>query len=124
MLGPSFAFAALGTVTTYSVFTLLVTQWRTKFRKDVNAFENEAATRSTDALLNLETVKTFTNEVHESLRYDDALRKMGDANLKVSNSLASLNFGQQAIFSVALTGLTLMGELCCEYICCLSLTFV
>ncbi len=64
--GPAFAGCALGTVACYAAFTLAVTQWRTQHRKDINVFENQASSVSTDSLLNLETVKCFGNEVGAS----------------------------------------------------------
>ncbi len=63
------ACVALGTVGTYTVFTVLVTQWRTKFRKDMVRIENEASGKAVDSLLNYETVKYFGNEEHEADRY-------------------------------------------------------
>ena len=107
--GTPFVASTLLTVACYSAFTLGITQWRTKFRKQQNRYETEAAARSTDSLLNLETVKAFTNEHVEANRYDEKLKKSVECALKVSSSLAFLNFGQQAIFSVALAALTTMG---------------
>ncbi len=109
--GTSFAAATLSTVILYSSFTLAVTQWRNKFRRNVNVHDNAAAAQSTDALLNLDTVKAFTSEQHEAARFESALAKSETFSLKVSSSLGWLNFGQQAIFSVALAGLTYMGAL-------------
>jgi ABC-type transport system involved in Fe-S cluster assembly fused permease/ATPase subunit len=63
------ACVALGTVGTYTVFTVLITQWRTKFRKDMVRIENEASGKAVDSLLNYETVKYFGNEEHEADRY-------------------------------------------------------
>lgn len=44
----------------------------------------------------------FNNEKYEADQYDESLKKYEAASLKTSTSLALLNFGQQAIFSVAL----------------------
>ena len=107
--GPKFALTTLGTVAAYSVFTLAVTQWRTKLRKTVNALENESASKATDSLLNLETVKSFTSEMREANRYEEVLKRLEVVSLRVTTSLSALNFGQNAIFSVALAGLTYMG---------------
>lgn len=59
---------ALGTVGAYTVFTILITQWRTQFRKDMVRIENEASGKAVDSLLNYETVKYFGNEEHEADR--------------------------------------------------------
>ena len=55
--GSEYASVALGCVLTYAVFTLAVTQWRTKFRVFMNRAENEASNKAIDSLINYETVK-------------------------------------------------------------------
>ncbi|XP_043464236.1 iron-sulfur clusters transporter ABCB7, mitochondrial [Leptopilina heterotoma] len=101
--GPEYASIALGCVLTYAVFTLAVTRWRTKFRLNMNEAENEASNKAMDSLINYETVKYFNNEKYEAERYDISLKKYEFASMKTSTSLAFLNFGQQAIFSSALS---------------------
>ncbi|XP_053979692.1 iron-sulfur clusters transporter ABCB7, mitochondrial-like isoform X2 [Hylaeus volcanicus] len=101
--GPEYAGVALGCVGVYAIFTLAVTQWRTKFRMYMNQAENEASNKAIDSLINYETVKYFNNEKFEAKRYDESLKKYEAASLKTSTSLAMLNFGQNAIFSAALS---------------------
>lgn len=103
--GGSFAVVALGCVGSYAAFTLLVTQWRTKFRIAMNRAENEAGSHSVDSMLNFETVKYYNAESYETERYDRALKKYEDASLKTTTSLAFLNFGQNAIFSASLSAI-------------------
>ncbi|XP_076753471.1 iron-sulfur clusters transporter ABCB7, mitochondrial-like [Xylocopa sonorina] len=101
--GAEYASIALGCVGIYALFTLVVTQWRTKFRMYMNQAENEASSKAIDSLINYETVKYFNNERFEAERYDASLKKYEIASLKTSTSLAMLNFGQNAIFSAALS---------------------
>lgn len=101
--GPAFAAISLSCVSLYAIYTLLITQWRTQFRVYMNSAENEAGNKAIDSLINYETVKYFNNEKFESDRYDQVLKKYEAASLKTSSSLAMLNFGQNAIFSVALS---------------------
>ncbi|XP_024868906.1 ATP-binding cassette sub-family B member 7, mitochondrial-like [Temnothorax curvispinosus] len=101
--GPEYAAVALGCVSVYAAFTLTVTQWRTKFRIRMNQAENEAGNKAIDSLINYETVKYFNNEKFEAERYDQSLKKYETSSLKTSTSLAMLNFGQNAIFSGALS---------------------
>lgn len=105
-----FAYAGISTgcVAVYAAYTLAVTQWRTKFRIYMNQAENEAGNKAVDSLINYETVKYFNNERYEARRYDGVLKKYEEASLKTSTSLAMLNFGQNAIFSIALSAIMLM----------------
>lgn len=106
--GLAYAGVSMGCVGIYAAYTLAVTQWRTKFRLFMNKAENEAGNKAVDSLINYETVKYFNNEHYETLRYDKVLKNYEDASLKTSTSLALLNFGQNAIFSVALSTIMLM----------------
>lgn len=106
--GPEYAAVAFSCVGIYGAYTLAVTQWRTKFRVYMNKAENEAGNKAIDSLINYETVKYFNNEKFEAQRYDDSLIKYQAASLKTSTSLAMLNFGQNAIFSGALSLIMVM----------------
>uniref|UniRef100_A0A0K2TID8 Iron-sulfur clusters transporter ABCB7, mitochondrial n=1 Tax=Lepeophtheirus salmonis TaxID=72036 RepID=A0A0K2TID8_LEPSM len=106
--GANYAFTALGAVGMYSVFTLGITSWRTQFRVNMNKAENEAGNKAIDSLINYETVKYFNNEAYECQQYDKSLLKYETASLKTTESLSLLNFGQNAIFSVALSAIMMM----------------
>jgi ATP-binding cassette subfamily B protein len=89
----------------YIYFTVTVTEWRTKFRKQVNELDSGAHTRAIDSLLNYETVKYFGNEAFEAARYDESLNKLRQARINAQNSLSVLNIGQQLIIAVALVAM-------------------
>lgn len=103
--GAQFAAITASTMIAYSAFTITTTSWRTKFRKQANAADNQGATVAVDTLLNYEAVKYFNNEKFEVDRYDKALKKYEDASIKVTTSLAFLNSGQNVIFSSALAAM-------------------
>jgi len=81
-------------VASYITFTLLFTEWRTRFRRDMVMQESRANTIGVDSLLNFETVKYFGNEQYEADRYNDALLHYMDAAVKSQTTLGLLNGGQ------------------------------
>ena len=106
--GAPYAALVGATVASYTAFTLAVTQWRTRFRQEMNRLEAQGSSRSVDALINYETVKLFNNEQHELRRYDASLEGVEAASIKTQTSLSALNFGQNAIFSVSLAAAMVM----------------
>ncbi|OYY49165.1 MAG: metal ABC transporter permease [Methylophilales bacterium 28-44-11] len=86
----------------YVVFTIVVTEWRTHFRREMNTLDSKANQSAVDSLINFETVKYFGNEQYESARYDVNLKKYAQAAIKSQKSLAFLNFGQQTIIVTGL----------------------
>lgn len=106
--GGDFAAVTVGTVFVYIAFTFWISQWRTRFRVEMNELDGAANTKAIDSLLNYETVKYFGNEDHESRRYDTALRAWERAAVRSEQSLGLLNVGQAGIISVGLTIVMLM----------------
>ncbi|KAI9504316.1 P-loop containing nucleoside triphosphate hydrolase protein [Coemansia spiralis] len=106
--GSQYAIVTVATMTTYIIFTLVITQWRTKFRREMNVADNRAATVAIDSLINYESVKYFNAEKYQAQKYDSSLAKYQKAALKTADSLAILNAGQNAIFSTALAAMMYM----------------
>ncbi|XP_036851530.1 iron-sulfur clusters transporter ABCB7, mitochondrial isoform X3 [Manis javanica] len=108
--GAQFALVTLGTLGAYTAFTVAITRWRTRFRIEMNKADNDAGNAAIDSLLNYETVKYFNNENYEAQRYDGFLKTYENASLKSTSTLAMLNFGQSAIFSVGLTTIMVLAS--------------
>jgi ABC-type transport system involved in Fe-S cluster assembly fused permease/ATPase subunit len=100
-----FAWITLGALALYITFTVGVTEWRTKFRREANEFDSAAHTKAVDSLLNYETVKYFNNEGFEARRYDESLERLRRARLKSQTTLSMLNIGQQLIIAVGLVAM-------------------
>lgn len=100
-----FAVITLAALAFYITFTVTVTEWRTRFRREANAQESAAHTKAIDSLLNYETVKYFNNEAFEARRYDENLEQLRRVRLKSQTTLSMLNCGQQLIIGAALVAI-------------------
>nr|WP_294863742.1 ABC transporter ATP-binding protein/permease [uncultured Pseudogulbenkiania sp.] len=98
-----FAVVTLGTIAVYITFTLIVTEWRTVFRRSMNELDSKANAKAIDALINYETVKYFNNEAYESARYDTNLAAWEESAIKNQVSLSFLNAGQGVIIAAGTT---------------------
>jgi len=97
-----FAAITLTALVLYIIFTIVVTEWRTHYRRTMNDMDSKANQKAIDSLLNFETVKYFGNEAFEASRYDENLLRYQTAAVKSQKTLAFLNLGQQIIIAVGL----------------------
>lgn len=100
--GALFSLSLAGAIAIYMAFTFSITEWRLKFRRDMNKQDSAASTKAIDSLLNYETVKYFGNEAHEAGRYDQALRGYQEAAVRSQLSLSLLNVGQSLVINSGL----------------------
>jgi ATP-binding cassette subfamily B protein len=101
----TFAAVTLATIILYITFTFSITDWRVRFRREMNERNSEANTKAVDGMLNFETVKYFANEEHEVLRYDAALQAYERAAVKSETTLTWLNLGQGTIIATGLVAI-------------------
>jgi ABC-type transport system involved in Fe-S cluster assembly fused permease/ATPase subunit len=98
-----FAVITFGALVVYIAYTVIVTEWRTHFRRTMNDLDSKANIRAIDSLINYETVKYFGNEDYEARRYDRSLESWETAAVKSQTSLSLLNSGQSLIIALAVT---------------------
>merc|ERR1719427_2418605 len=91
----------------YLASTILITEWRTQFRRKMNAADNEQRTTSVDSLLNAETVKYFAMESWEVGRYKDTILKYQVEEWKANASLVLLNLFQGFVMNGGFLGIAL-----------------
>jgi ABC-type transport system involved in Fe-S cluster assembly fused permease/ATPase subunit len=103
-----FAAVTFATIVVYIAFTFTMTDWRVRFRQEMNTRNSEANFKSVDSLLNFETVKYFANEAHEAERYDRSLRGYERAAIVSETTLAALNVGQGVIIACGLVGVMVL----------------
>ena len=100
-----YVWITLAALAVYIVFTVSVTEWRTRFRREMNESDSRANSRAIDALLNFETVKYFNNEAFEARRYEEGLEAFRKAQVKSQTTLSLLNTGQQLVIGLSLVAL-------------------
>ncbi len=103
-----FTLVILATLIAYIVFTLMITEWRMVFRRNMNEMDSKANTAAIDSLLNYETVKYFSNEEYETRRYDSSMKLWEKAAVRNQTSLSFLNSGQSAVIAIGVTILMML----------------
>jgi ATP-binding cassette subfamily B protein len=99
----TFTAITISTLTIYVVFTIVLSNWRTVLRREVNELDSAANIRAVDSLINFETVKYFNNERWERDRYDEQMQRWEGAQIKSLVSLSYLNLGQSMIIAAGVS---------------------
>jgi ATP-binding cassette subfamily B protein len=102
LFGFSYMAVVVVVITLYVVFTLKVTEWRVKLRREMNDQDTDANQKAIDSLLNYETVKYFNAEEREAGRYGRAMQHYEVAAVKTGQSLSFLNGGQAFLITSGL----------------------
>jgi ATP-binding cassette, subfamily B, heavy metal transporter len=108
LYGVQFSIAAIITVAVYAGFTIIVTEWRNKQRRDLNVADTKLRGIAIDTLSNFETVKSFAAENREAGRYDGAVRDYNRHYVTIMQSLSLLNGGQELIMTGGLLVVAIM----------------
>ncbi len=103
-----FALIAVAIILLYVWFTVITTEWRLAFRREMNSQDVQASTRAIDSLLNYETVKYFGAENFEIGRYDGAMQAYQQAVIKSRTSLATVNIGQSLVMNIGIIAMMLL----------------
>ncbi|KAJ3088515.1 Homocysteine S-methyltransferase 1 [Quaeritorhiza haematococci] len=103
------AFITFATTALYTLLTMAITDWRTKYRRLCNMLDNKMCAKAVDSLLNFETVKHFHAESFEVDQFRRRMVKFQQAENVSEVALAILKTTQNVIFQVGL----LAGSLLC-----------
>ncbi|CAG8465457.1 14674_t:CDS:10 [Acaulospora colombiana] len=109
--GWEFGIIVFITMSSYIFVTVAITEWRTKFRREMIERDNDTRAKAVDSLLNFETVKYYNAEQFEVRRYDESIKAYQVSEYKVNSSLNLLNLSQNLVITVGL----LSGCLMCAY---------
>lgn len=96
-LEPTIAIIMFVTVGCYMPITVIITEWRSKLRRELNRTDQACAAKVTDTLMNYETVKYFNNDAYESKQYAKAIQEYQRAEYLTSVSMNGLNIVQSLI---------------------------
>ncbi|KAG0294412.1 Homocysteine S-methyltransferase 1 [Linnemannia gamsii] len=97
------------TMMCYIYATILMTDWRTRYRRESNALDNAVEARAVDSLLNYETIKLFATEEYEVGKYTEAIHAYQKADRKSQYTLGILN----TTLNVVIQGGLALGCLLC-----------
>ncbi|KAF9127017.1 Homocysteine S-methyltransferase 1 [Mortierella sp. 14UC] len=97
------------TMMCYIYATILMTDWRTRYRRESNALDNAVEARAVDSLLNYETIKLFATEDYEVGKYTEAIHAYQKADRKSQYTLGILN----TTLNVVIQGGLALGCLLC-----------
>ncbi|KAL3160766.1 hypothetical protein ABBQ38_009179 [Trebouxia sp. C0009 RCD-2024] len=103
-LQPWIAVIVFVTLISYIPVTIYFTEWRGNFRRDLNRLDNAKSAKATDALLNYETVKYFSNEDLERRNFDKAIQDYQKVEYTLIASLNGLNVLQSLIIWSGMIG--------------------
>eukprot|EP00054_Salpingoeca_dolichothecata_P011328 m.62926 g.62926 ORF g.62926 m.62926 type:complete len:853 (+) comp19412_c0_seq4:117-2675(+) len=110
--GSYFGLIVFVTMASYITVTIYLTEWRTKFRRNMNSRDNTIRQKAVDSLLNFETVKLYCGEDFEVKRFDDTVADYQHHEWTSLSSLALLNSTQNVVITAGLLG----GALLCGYL--------
>ena len=108
---PRFVGIVAVTIVTYVAFTFVVSEWRVGLRREMNDRDKDMNQKAMDSLFNFETVKYFAASHREEARYEAALRSFQGSSLRVTYSMAALNFGQAFLITTGLVAVMALAAL-------------
>lgn len=97
-----FGTIVLTTMSSYLATTILLTGWRSRYRRLSNYLDNEMEARAVDSLLNFETVKFYNAERFECKEYTSTVDEFQVAEWMSNATMSLLNLGQNFIVQFGL----------------------
>ncbi|MDX3907856.1 MAG: ATP-binding cassette domain-containing protein [Pigmentiphaga sp.] len=92
----------------YGAFTFALTERRAVLQRAMNAADSATSGRLVDTLLNYETVKFYTNEHYELVRFRKLLKRWRQTGVSNQHALSVLHIGQSAIIAVGVASVMLL----------------
>lgn len=110
MSGYSLWFAAIVvmTFTAYAIVTMILTEKRAPFQRQINELDSQASGRMVDSLLNYEAVKLYANESLESNRLSSVLKQWVGIGIVNQRSLSVLHVTQSGVIALGVGAVMLL----------------
>lgn len=110
MMAYQFGFAAivLATFVVYAIFTVVFTERRTLYQRQLNELDSAANGHLVDSLLNYETVKFYASDQVESQRLRDIMKKWIGIGVDNQRALSVLHVGQSGIIAFGVAAIMLL----------------
>ncbi|ORX44552.1 P-loop containing nucleoside triphosphate hydrolase protein [Piromyces finnis] len=102
MFDATFGIIVFMTMALFIITTIIITEWRNKYRRWTNLLDNAMEAKAVDSLLNFETVKYYNAEDFEADQYCDAIDEYQKAALKSNITSTLLNLIQNVIIQTGL----------------------
>ena len=99
LYGVDLSLVMVATVTLYVFFTVRITEWRNRLRRDMNNADTELKAITMDTFSNFETVKAFAAEEREADRFGRSFDSFTNYYVRSMKSMYVMNAGQEFIMS-------------------------
>ena len=103
-----FAGIILVTFLVYAGFTLVFTARRVVYQRRVNKLDSTAKGRLADSLINYDTVKYFSGEAREALRFAAIMGDWQEAGRANQRALFTLHVGQSAVIALGVAAIMVL----------------
>ncbi|HEX6995480.1 MAG TPA: ATP-binding cassette domain-containing protein [Gammaproteobacteria bacterium] len=103
-----FALIIAVTFVLYAIFSVVFTRRRAIRQRRVNELDSNAHSRLVDSVLNYDTVKFYTNEKLEAMRFRSIMDDWIDANISNQRALTLLHIGQSGIIALGVGSVMLL----------------
>ncbi|PLC52056.1 ABC transporter ATP-binding protein [Pollutimonas nitritireducens] len=103
-----FAAIVLTTFVAYAIFTVIFTERRTLYQRQMNELDSAASGHLVDSLLNYETVKFYASDQVESQRLRGIMKKWIGISVENQRALSVLHVGQSGIIAFGVAAIMLL----------------
>eukprot|EP01059_Diplonema_ambulator_P008529 TRINITY_DN18180_c0_g1_i1.p1 TRINITY_DN18180_c0_g1~~TRINITY_DN18180_c0_g1_i1.p1 ORF type:complete len:824 (+),score=207.94 TRINITY_DN18180_c0_g1_i1:39-2474(+) len=102
-LGRSIANISTATIVGYAAWSVPLIHWGSRYKQEVNRYDNIVGSKVSDSLHNHTAVKLYNGEQEELSKFNAAQHALGTATVRYRQSISLLNIGQKVILTTGIT---------------------